>query len=152
MAEPPSMNDFQRNLWNFARHTAWESYKTLISTGIDREEARHRLPSGIETKLVITANLRQWMHFIKIRACVVNCQEIIVVSHKVRNSLLALMPYLEPHLGPTCQTQGVCFEGRKYCHAPWKTPCHVMGDGLDFLVADRTSMLARRRIAEEQKS
>jgi len=152
MSRPSAMNEYQKDRWDYARNQAWNAYKDLVATGIPREEARHILPSGIETKLVMTANVRQWMHFIKIRACIVNCHEITVVAHKIKDALLEHMPYLEPHLGPTCHTQGVCFEGKKYCHAPWKTPCHVVGDGLDFTVADRSSMLERRKLAKELAS
>lgn len=137
MAAPSTMNEVQKNNWICTKQQAWDTYKLLVDTGIPKEEARHILPSGIETKLVITANVRQWLHFVKIRSCVVNCQEIIVVAHKVRRFLLEVMPVLEPELGPTCHTDSLCFEGDKFCNAPWKLPCTIRGDGRNHTVSNK---------------
>lgn len=136
VAIPPGMTDKQRLLWKTARDQAFLTYKELVRQGVPREEARHILPSGIETKFLMTANLRQWLRFIELRACPVNVQEAVVVAHKVRNILVSLMPYLKDHAGPPC-IAGNCFEGKRYCQAPWKLPCRVTGDGLDKLITTK---------------
>lgn len=136
MAVPPGMTIVEREAWDKARNSAWTVYKALVARGVPREEARHILPSGIETKLLMTANLRQWMRFVELRACPVNCQEILVVAMKVKNYLVELMPYLKGHVGPPC-IAGNCFEGKRYCGSPWVVPCRVTGDGLDKQINTR---------------
>lgn len=131
VAAPSGLSDEQKQLWGSAKDVAFKSYAALLQTGVPREEARHLLPSGVETKLVMTANLRQWLHFVQIRACVVNCQEILVVAHKVKKILEAELPMLRPHLGPTCWTDGTCHEGKKFCDAPWRDKCVVSGMGVE---------------------
>lgn len=131
IAQPAGLSDAHRKAWEAIKIETFQTYKELVSEGVPREEARHLLPSGIETKMVMTANLRQWLHFVQIRACVVNCQEIIVVAHKVKKLIEAEIPMMRPHLGPTCWTDGTCNEGKKFCEAPWKETCLVSGMGVE---------------------
>lgn len=42
-------------------------YKTLINNGASAQTARSVLPNSIKTELVMTANLREWRHFLKLR-------------------------------------------------------------------------------------
>lgn len=114
--------------WDEQLKAAFDLYHSMIKAGIPREEARHVLPSGIETRLIMTANLRQWMYFIRIRACVVNCHEITAVAMKIKRQLEAVLPYMRDHLGPECHTERTCHEGTKFCGAPWQDTCTVFGD------------------------
>lgn len=133
MAVPSNMSDEDKTEWFEVKNKAFSLYRRLIDKGVPRETARHLIPGGIETKLVATACLRQWMRFVELRACPVNVPEAITVAHKIKNELLEIMPYLKEHLGPPC-IAGNCFEGKRYCGAPWRTPCHITGDGLDKIV------------------
>lgn len=130
VAMPAGLTEEQRLTWDSARNVAFLAYKRLTRDGVPREEARHLLPSGVETKLVMSANLRQWLSFVTVRSCVVNCQEILVVAMKVKKILEESMPILRPYLGPTCWTNGTCHEGSKFCKAPWRDTCFVSGMGL----------------------
>lgn len=58
---------------NYARwfHEMDESEKTylaMIENGATPEQARDILPTSIKTEIVMTANLREWRHFFKLRA------------------------------------------------------------------------------------
>lgn len=58
---------------NYARwfHEMDESEKTylaMIESGATPEQARDILPTSIKTEIVMTANLREWRHFFKLRA------------------------------------------------------------------------------------
>ena len=131
----PNLDQLQQLRWNQTKKATFEVYTEMLKEGIPREDARHILPGGIETKIISTANLRQWMHFIKVRSCAVNCSEIQVVAMHIRTEILRLLPFLKAHIGPTCKTDGVCYEGKKFyaiCDAhPWESPVRVKGDGLD---------------------
>lgn len=137
MAQPPALGKAEQADWDAAKLVTWKVYQKLIKKGIPREEARHILPSGIETRIIATANLRQWLWFVKIRSCIVNVHEAVVVSHKIKNSLESIIPFLKDELGPSCWTDGVCWEGKKYCQAPWRVPCHVRGDSLNKILETR---------------
>lgn len=60
---------------NAKAHEAWqelceraeETYKELLSYGVQPEQARSVLPNSVKTELVMTANLREWRHFLKLR-------------------------------------------------------------------------------------
>ena len=43
------------------------SYNALLAMGAKPEEARDVLPNSLKTELVMTANLREWRHFFKLR-------------------------------------------------------------------------------------
>ena len=42
-------------------------YFGLINDGATPQEARAVLPSSLKTELMMTANLREWRHFLKLR-------------------------------------------------------------------------------------
>ena len=42
-------------------------YFNLLSDGYTPQEARSVLPSSVKTEVVMTANLREWRHFLKLR-------------------------------------------------------------------------------------
>lgn len=44
-----------------------EQYKNLIELGVTPQIARDILPNGLKTELVMTANLREWIHFLNLR-------------------------------------------------------------------------------------
>ena len=44
-----------------------ETYCTLINNGWSPQQARSVLPNSLKTEIVMTANLREWMHVFKLR-------------------------------------------------------------------------------------
>lgn len=46
---------------------AEEKYFALLNIGCTPQEARSVLPNSTKTEVVMTANLREWRHFIKLR-------------------------------------------------------------------------------------
>lgn len=59
-----------------AAHDAWkdtmkyceDAYFKLLDIGLTPQEARAVLPNSTKTEVVMTANLREWRHFFKLRA------------------------------------------------------------------------------------
>ena len=43
------------------------AYMTLLKYGATPEQARSILPNSVKTELVMTMNLREWRHFLKLR-------------------------------------------------------------------------------------
>ena len=104
---------------------AQDYYDELMKAGVPKEDARQVLPNAVETHLIWTANLEGIVNFVKARACRVNTQEIKSIASLVRREVIKDIPEAAPYLGPTCLTQGVCYEGQKFftaCNKPWQTP------------------------------
>jgi thymidylate synthase (FAD) len=53
--------------WKEACHTAECRYFELLRAGATPQEARAVLPHSLKTELIMTANLREWRHFLKLR-------------------------------------------------------------------------------------
>lgn len=56
-------------LWRDACAMAEQFYFSLLERGCYPQEARAVLPTSLKTEIVVTANLREWRHFFKLRAC-----------------------------------------------------------------------------------
>jgi thymidylate synthase (FAD) len=67
VVEPLGMTLFQRDLWENACMKAEQAYLDMIAAGCPPEVARDVLPTCTKTELVITANLREWRHFFRLR-------------------------------------------------------------------------------------
>ncbi|MHA1809381.1 MAG: FAD-dependent thymidylate synthase [Candidatus Heimdallarchaeaceae archaeon] len=64
---PPNLNKSQYEQWKFACEMAECYYKQMIENGCSAEIARSVLPLCTKTELVMTANFREWRHFINLR-------------------------------------------------------------------------------------
>lgn len=53
--------------WYQAMEFAEKYYLTLIKAGCTPQEARSVLPNSLKTEVIMTANLREWRHFCKLR-------------------------------------------------------------------------------------
>ena len=53
--------------WKKLCERAEETYKELLSYGVQPQQARSVLPNSTKTEIVMTANLREWRHFLKLR-------------------------------------------------------------------------------------
>lgn len=54
--------------WHNACASAEESYFSLLNMGLGPQEARAVLPTSLKTELVMTGTLRDWKHFLSLRA------------------------------------------------------------------------------------
>lgn len=63
--EPNALNLYKN--WHTAMENAEKAYFTLLEKGATPQEARSVLPNSIKTEVVMTANLREWRHFFKLR-------------------------------------------------------------------------------------
>lgn len=58
---------FKYDLWKTSCEEAEKSYFALLSAGCSPQEARAVLPNSLKTEVVMTANIREWRHFFKLR-------------------------------------------------------------------------------------
>ena len=54
-------------IWENACLEAEEAYFSLLYSGRTPQEARSVLPNSLMTELVMTANIREWRHFLRLR-------------------------------------------------------------------------------------
>lgn len=54
--------------WADACLEAEKQYLSLLENGSSPQEARSVLPNSLKTEIVMTANMREWRHFFKLRA------------------------------------------------------------------------------------
>ena len=54
-------------MWKNACERAEEAYFNLLDWGCTPQEARSVLPNSLKTEVVMTANIREWRHFLKLR-------------------------------------------------------------------------------------
>lgn len=55
-------------VWEEAMEAAERAYLKLLELGATPQEARTVLPNSLKTELVMTADLREWRHFFRLRA------------------------------------------------------------------------------------
>lgn len=55
-------------VWENAMREAEKYYITLINAGAKTDLARGVLPTDIKTEIIMTTNLREWRHFLKLRS------------------------------------------------------------------------------------
>lgn len=53
--------------WKKAMENAEQSYLKLLKSGARPEQARSVLPNSLKTEIVMTCNLREWRHVLKLR-------------------------------------------------------------------------------------
>lgn len=54
--------------WKCACEVSEKMYLDLLSMGRSPQEARSVLPNSLKTEIVVTMNLREWIHFFNLRA------------------------------------------------------------------------------------
>ena len=61
-------NDRQKyEVWQKAMEAAEKYYFEMLALGAKPQEARSILPNSLKTELVMTMNIREWRHFMKLR-------------------------------------------------------------------------------------
>jgi thymidylate synthase (FAD) len=88
LADEPILYAF----WEDAMKDAEGSYLQLISRGVSPQIARSVLPTCLKTEIVMTANFREWMHFIKLRTSPAAHPQIREIANQIRLVLEAHCP------------------------------------------------------------
>ncbi len=86
-------------------------YSKFVGTGIPAEDARFVLPNAAETKLVMTMNARELMHFFEVRTCNRAQWEIKDTAKKMYKLVYIQASLIFQYAGPACVSKGKCPEG-----------------------------------------
>ena len=83
------------------------------------EDARFLLPNACETKIAVTMNIRELLHFFSLRCCNRAQWEIREVACKMLELVRPTAPHIFKTAGPGC-VRGACPEGKMCCGHPWE--------------------------------
>ena len=112
--EPEDINENEDKIFrDFMRHSK-EVYSKLVDKGVKPEDARMVLPNACETKIIVTMNARELLHFFKLRCCKRAQKEIREVAFMMKNICRKVAPNVFQYAGPNC-LKGYCTEGEKSC-------------------------------------
>lgn len=128
-------NPMYKALFDETVNDSFEAYKTLtaaitadlVTTGMERkkaekiaiENARAVLPNACQTKLIVTMNARELMHFFSKRCCNRAQDEIRELADEMLRLCKGVAPILFSHAGAPC-VAGTCPEGKMSCGKPRK--------------------------------
>ncbi|MBN2712497.1 MAG: FAD-dependent thymidylate synthase [Planctomycetes bacterium] len=94
--KPPSMTPLQEHEWKKACEEAERAYFEMLNSGASPQIARSVLPTCLKTEIVMTANFREWRHYLKLRTASGAHPQIIEVSNMIREVLMrACAPVFE---------------------------------------------------------
>lgn len=97
---------------------AFEAYRALLEAGVAPEDARYLLPNATETKIVVTMNVRELLHFFELRCCKRAQWEIRDVALRMLELAAPSAPYIFMDAGAGCR-RGACPEGKMICGDPY---------------------------------
>lgn len=89
-------------------------YDRLLKAGIPAEDARYVLPNACETKIIITMNARELLHFFSVRCCERAQWEIRAMAFEMLKLCRKAAPSVFDNAGPGC-VRGACPEGSFTC-------------------------------------
>ena len=101
-----------------AIEAATSAYKKLLDAGVPAEDARYLLPNAAESKIVVTMNVRELLHFFSLRCCNRAQWEIRELAHRMLELARPTAPFVFADAGAPC-VRGVCPEGKMTCGNPY---------------------------------
>jgi thymidylate synthase (FAD) len=92
-------------------------YKDFLDAGIPAEDARFLLPNAACTRIILTMNARELLHFFRLRCCERAQWEIREMATEMLVLAKKKAPFIFRTSGPACVT-GPCSEGEMTCGRP----------------------------------
>jgi len=92
---------------------AQKTYNLLLKKGVKKEDARFILPQAASTRIFLTMNARELLHFFRLRCCYRAQWEIRNVAMEMLKQVKRVAPFIFKSAGPPCLT-GPCPE-KEHC-------------------------------------
>ena len=96
-----------------------EAAQRALTLGVSMQDLSYFALSGHQIDLVLGMNLRQIVHFMRLRTCNRAQWEIRGVAWKMLDLLRGHEPEIFNHVGPSC-AYGPCPEGKMSCGKPYR--------------------------------
>ena len=88
------------DMWYMACQVAEQCYFLMLDWGCSPQEARAVLPNSLKTELVMTANIREWRHFLKLRTSKAAHPQMREIAIILLNMLIEIVPELFGDIKP----------------------------------------------------
>jgi thymidylate synthase (FAD) len=88
------------DMWYMACQAAEQYYFSMLNWGCSPQEARAILPNSLKTELVMTANIREWRHFLKLRTSKAAHPQMREIAIILLNMLIEIVPELFGDIKP----------------------------------------------------
>ena len=111
-------NEEAEAVFDEAIAAAVDAYHKLLDLGVAAEDARYLLPNAAESKIVITMNVRELLHFFSLRCCNRAQWEIRDMAHRMLELARPTAPFIFADAGAPCVRTG-CPEGKMTCGNPF---------------------------------
>jgi len=115
--DPALATEFERCM-DEAQENYTKILKRLAKLGYEGEtgqqDARYVLPNAAETKIVVTMNARELLHFFRVRTCNRAQWEIREMAERMLNHVKNVAPVIFAKAGPGC-LYAPCPEGKMSC-------------------------------------
>jgi len=82
------------DIWRQTILNAEKAYFNLIKLGATPQEARSVLPNSLKTEIVVTYNLREWRHFLKLRTSKSSHPQMREISLEICKQFKELIPVI----------------------------------------------------------
>lgn len=84
----------QCNAWIDACEKAEQTYFDLLDSGATPQEARSVLPNSLKIEIIMTANIREWRHFFKLRTSKEAHPQMREIARPLLDGLQDVLPEL----------------------------------------------------------
>lgn len=85
--------------WKWLCEQIEAAYDTMISRGATPEQARAILPNSLKTEIVMTANLREWRHILKLRTDKAAHPQMRQIANMILDVLKEKLPVVFEDIG-----------------------------------------------------
>lgn len=92
VAPPEGYKDRAFDSWYDACLSAEKCYMEMVEEGVAPQVARSVLPTCTFSEIAMTANLREWRHFLKLRLSPAAHPDMRVVAGLIRDELVCIAP------------------------------------------------------------
>ena len=86
-------------MWLDGLGNAEKMYKAMIEEGATPQKARSILPNSLKTEIVMTANLREWQHFLKLRTAKDAHPQMRQIANMILDVLKEKLPVIFEDIG-----------------------------------------------------
>lgn len=113
---PPRIRDNEALRSRFEENlkTSQCLYNEMIEAGIPPEDARYILPSAMGTRILVTMNARELLHFFNLRCCKKAQWEIRKLAYSMLRLAAKAAPLIFEKAGPACM-EGSCPQKDQKC-------------------------------------
>jgi len=87
-------NSVEYNIWLKACRQSEHAYHKLLNNGINPGNARDVLNLSLASKIIVTMNLRSWLHYLELRLAKTAHPQIRTISNEISEILHGMLPII----------------------------------------------------------